>query len=288
MLESSSRASQRCSRFTTSSSARSGPNHGLPATSGRRSGRVVGGRACGAAHSWLRGSLTTTQHLGLAISDRSHAPNVHQAARHRLTPLAVLDDAVPDHGAVSICRAGSRVLRSAVTSGAAASGHRPEHASCRADTDMLRGSTRSRLGGAQSSRDRHGHGQLPSSIPASCRARPKCPSSASSTSRSCSASTRSRRGSGCFPMSISMLAAALAGPKVAARRGPRTVVQVGLGAMAIAALVLVGTIDVTLNGTSLADPRSLRLLVAAVGRRAVRATMRWYRDLATRSRRGFG
>src|SRR4029077_16046690 len=55
-----------------------------------------------------------------------------------------------------------------------------------------------------------------------------------------------------FPMSVSMLAAALAGPKVAARRGPRTVVQVGLGAMAIAALVLVGTIDVTLHGTAFA------------------------------------
>jgi MFS family permease len=55
-----------------------------------------------------------------------------------------------------------------------------------------------------------------------------------------------------FPMSVSMLAAALAGPKVAARRGPRTVVQVGLGAMAIAALVLVGTIDVKLNGTTFA------------------------------------
>ena len=55
-----------------------------------------------------------------------------------------------------------------------------------------------------------------------------------------------------FPMSISMLAAALAGPKAAARRGPRAVVQVGLGAMAIAALVLVGTIDVSLNGTAFA------------------------------------
>src|SRR2546430_8398978 len=53
-------------------------------------------------------------------------------------------------------------------------------------------------------------------------------------------------------MSISMLAAALTGPKVAARFGPRTVVQVGLAAMAIAALVLVGTIDVTLNGTAFA------------------------------------
>ncbi len=55
-----------------------------------------------------------------------------------------------------------------------------------------------------------------------------------------------------FPMSISMLAAALIGPKVAVRFGPRAVVQVGLGAMAIAALVLVGTIDVTLNGTAFA------------------------------------
>jgi MFS family permease len=55
-----------------------------------------------------------------------------------------------------------------------------------------------------------------------------------------------------FPMSISMLAAALAGPKVALRFGPRAVVQVGLLAMAVAALVLVGTIGVTLNGTAFA------------------------------------
>src|SRR5436309_14344930 len=53
-------------------------------------------------------------------------------------------------------------------------------------------------------------------------------------------------------MSISMLAAALTGPKVAVRFGPRAVVQIGLGSMAIAALVLVGTIDVTLNGTAFA------------------------------------
>ena len=33
-----------------------------------------------------------------------------------------------------------------------------------------------------------------------------------------------------FPMSVSMLVAALAGPKVAVRFGPRAVVQVGLGA----------------------------------------------------------
>ena len=55
-----------------------------------------------------------------------------------------------------------------------------------------------------------------------------------------------------FPMSVSMLAAALLGPKVALRLGPRAVVQIGLVAMAIAALVLVGTIDVTLHGTAFA------------------------------------
>src|SRR4249920_2254538 len=55
-----------------------------------------------------------------------------------------------------------------------------------------------------------------------------------------------------FPMSISMLAAALLGPRLAARFAPRAVVQVGLAAMTIAALVLVGTIDVTLNGTAFA------------------------------------
>ena len=51
------------------------------------------------------------------------------------------------------------------------------------------------------------------------------------------------------PMSISMLAAAITGPRWQCGSG-REVVQVGLAAMAIAALVLVGTIDVTLNGTA--------------------------------------
>jgi MFS family permease len=55
-----------------------------------------------------------------------------------------------------------------------------------------------------------------------------------------------------FPMSISMLAAALLGARLAGRLGPRMVVQVGLGAMAVSALVLVGTIDVELNGTAFA------------------------------------
>ena len=47
-----------------------------------------------------------------------------------------------------------------------------------------------------------------------------------------------------LPMSVTMLIAALAGPKLAARLAPRLVVQIGLAAMVVAALVLVGTIDV--------------------------------------------
>ena len=53
-----------------------------------------------------------------------------------------------------------------------------------------------------------------------------------------------------LPMSLTMLIAALAGPKLAARLAPRLVVQIGLGAMVVAALVLVGTIDVNLDETA--------------------------------------
>ncbi len=53
-----------------------------------------------------------------------------------------------------------------------------------------------------------------------------------------------------LPMSVTMLIAALAGPKLATRLSQRLIVQTGLAAMVIAALVLVGTIDVTLNETS--------------------------------------
>jgi len=53
-----------------------------------------------------------------------------------------------------------------------------------------------------------------------------------------------------LPMSIAMLIAALAGTKLAARLAPRLVVQIGLSAMVVAALVLVGTIDVELHETS--------------------------------------
>jgi MFS family permease len=50
-----------------------------------------------------------------------------------------------------------------------------------------------------------------------------------------------------FPMSVSMLVAALTGPKLAARFAPKAVVRVGLVAMSVAAFILVGTIDVKLN-----------------------------------------
>jgi MFS family permease len=55
-----------------------------------------------------------------------------------------------------------------------------------------------------------------------------------------------------LPMSVTMLAAALTGPKLVTRIAPRTIVRIGLAAMVIAALVLVGTIDVELNDTGFA------------------------------------
>lgn len=44
-------------------------------------------------------------------------------------------------------------------------------------------------------------------------------------------------------MSVSMLIAALAGPRLAAQRSPKRVAQLGLVGLAIGAVVLVGTID---------------------------------------------
>jgi MFS family permease len=51
-------------------------------------------------------------------------------------------------------------------------------------------------------------------------------------------------------MSVTMLIAALAGPRLSARLAPRLVVQIGLAAIVVAALVLAGTIDVELNATA--------------------------------------
>ena len=64
-----------------------------------------------------------------------------------------------------------------------------------------------------------------------------------------------------LPMSATMLVAALAGPKVAAKRSPKRVVQIGLVALAIAAFGLVGTVDVTLDSLEFA----LALAVFGVG-----------------------
>src|SRR5689334_7277136 len=50
-----------------------------------------------------------------------------------------------------------------------------------------------------------------------------------------------------LPMSVTMLIAALTGPRIAARRSPRTVCRLGLVAVAIAAVILLATLDVELN-----------------------------------------
>jgi EmrB/QacA subfamily drug resistance transporter len=55
-----------------------------------------------------------------------------------------------------------------------------------------------------------------------------------------------------FPMSIAMLIAALGGPRLAARWSPKLVAQGGLIAIVIAAVLLVGTVDVELNGPAFA------------------------------------
>ena len=52
-----------------------------------------------------------------------------------------------------------------------------------------------------------------------------------------------------LPLSLAMLVAALAGPKIAGRRSPRTVAQVGLVAISIGAVVMMATLDVNLNET---------------------------------------
>ena len=55
-----------------------------------------------------------------------------------------------------------------------------------------------------------------------------------------------------FPMSVAMFVAAMAGPRLAAGLAPKRVAQAGLIALAVASLVLAGTIDVELRGASFA------------------------------------
>ena len=62
-----------------------------------------------------------------------------------------------------------------------------------------------------------------------------------------------------LPMSVTMLVAALLGPRLAARRSPRRVAQVGLVALASRPSALLGTIDVELDATAFGDrARDLR------------------------------
>jgi MFS family permease len=55
-----------------------------------------------------------------------------------------------------------------------------------------------------------------------------------------------------FPMSVAMFLAAMAGPRLAAGIAPKRVAQAGLLALAAASVVMLGTIDVELNGTEFA------------------------------------
>jgi MFS family permease len=52
-----------------------------------------------------------------------------------------------------------------------------------------------------------------------------------------------------LPLSVAMLVFALLGPRIAARRSPRVVAQLGLVAVSLGAIVLLATLDVTLNDT---------------------------------------
>src|SRR3954468_12541326 len=52
-----------------------------------------------------------------------------------------------------------------------------------------------------------------------------------------------------LPLSVAMLVFALLGPRLAARRSPRTVAQLGLVAVSIGAIVMLATLDLTLNDT---------------------------------------
>jgi MFS family permease len=52
-----------------------------------------------------------------------------------------------------------------------------------------------------------------------------------------------------LPLSVAMLVAALLGPRVAGRRSPRTVAQMGLIAISAGAVVMLATLDVNLNDT---------------------------------------
>ena len=62
-----------------------------------------------------------------------------------------------------------------------------------------------------------------------------------------------------LPLSVSMLVFALLGPRMAARRSPRTVAQLGLVAVGIGSFVMLATLDVALNDTG------FRIALALIG-----------------------
>ena len=62
-----------------------------------------------------------------------------------------------------------------------------------------------------------------------------------------------------LPLSVAMLVFALLGPRMAARRSPRTVAQIGLVAVSIGAVVMLATLDVTLK-----DP-GFKIALALIG-----------------------
>jgi MFS family permease len=62
-----------------------------------------------------------------------------------------------------------------------------------------------------------------------------------------------------LPLSVAMLVFALLGPRIAARRSPRTVAQAGLVAVSIGAIVMLATLDVKLN-----DP-GFKVALALIG-----------------------
>ena len=73
-----------------------------------------------------------------------------------------------------------------------------------------------------------------------------------------------------LPLSVAMLVFALLGPRIAARRSPRTVAQIGLVAVSIGAIVMLATLDVKLNDTGF----KVALGADRRGRRAARLAAR--------------
>jgi MFS family permease len=65
-----------------------------------------------------------------------------------------------------------------------------------------------------------------------------------------------------LPLSAAMLIFALAGPKIAGRRSPRTVAQMGLVAIGVGATVMLATLDVSLNDTGF---KTALILIGAGG-----------------------